>query len=375
MMPKKSMIIVHIARIPLNYRSGMGRIASMWRAALENAGHRFHHIGIEEVPQAVHPNLWGFYARKYLEKSAVQPDLVLVHEPYGGFFSSSKFSTVVFSHGLEVRAWAIQKQYGFQKLSYKSLFFPLWLRFYANNRGIRKADLVMLSNQTDKRYLENKGINSEKLWVFQNGYYPAKVEQINLTDKLYILFNATWIERKGTALMYQVFNRLLPAFSDVHLILAGTAYKSEEVLKGFINTVHTQIEVIPAFNEQEELDLYAKAAVFVLPSYYEGQSLALTQAMAMGLCPIAAANCGQLDIIRHKKNGLLFSTGSAADFYEQLKFLLTERSMIAELGKKAALSVAENTWDSVSKQIVEKLESCCNQPSSMKEFKTSNSVH
>lgn len=353
------MLIVHIARIRLDYKSGMGRISSMWKNAFQRMGYDFLHIGMDEVPQDVHPNLWGLYVRNYIKKMNIHPDIVLVHEPYGGFFLSNFYKTVVFSHGIEERAWLEQKRYNFQSRTLKSYLLPYRLRFFANNRGLKYAHLLLLSNETDKRYLDKKGVTIPMKQVFKNGYYSfGDVMTLDRTNHT-ILFNGTWIERKGVNIIYQVFNKLLSAHPAIRLILAGTAFDEKYIIAGFHCDVRDQISIIPTFTEEEEAGLYSQSSIFILPSYFEGQSLALTQAMAMGLCPVVSDNSGQIDFVKHQENGLVFETGNAESLYKQLIFLIENEHLIQQYGNKARQSVADLEWDKVAEEVVRTVVSIC----------------
>lgn len=352
-----NMLIVHIARIRLDYRSGMGRISSMWKDAFQRMGHEFLHIGIDEVPQDVHPNLWGFYVQKYIKKMKILPDVILVHEPYGGFFLSKSYKTVVFSHGIEERAWLEQKKFKFQNRTLKSFFLPSIIRFLSNNRGLKYANLLLLSNVTDKLYLESKGFAIPIKLIFKNGYYSFK-DVVSLNRSNYtILYNGTWIERKGIKIIYQVFNKLLFVYPQVKLILAGTSFDASHVIEGFNQDVRNRLSIIPAFTKEEEACLYNKSSIFILPSYFEGQSLALTQAMAMGLCPVVSDNSGQIDFVKHRENGLLFETGSAESLYDQLVFLIENEHLIQQYGSEARSSVEHLAWEKVASDVVSAVES------------------
>src|SRR5260221_553791 len=312
------MKILHVAAIDMLPSSGMGRISYEWKLAFEKSGHQFQHIGSNEVGHR-HALLFGYYARKYAMSNSIEADLILVHEPLAGFFSFKNIPMVVFSHGVEERGWLIQRKFGFNKLSLKSRLLPEFIRFHSNNKGFRKCTIGLLSNAEDTQFLmEEKKLQPDKLKIFHNGCYPFPLTENSYANSLTVLFNATWLPRKGIQLMYDVFNSLLREHSHINLILAGTKIHEEEVRKGFVEEVQQQLTVRSSFASEDEKDLYASARIFVMPSYFEGQSVALTQAMSMGLCPVASSNCGQKDFIIHKTNGLLFETGNAKDFKHKL---------------------------------------------------------
>jgi glycosyltransferase involved in cell wall biosynthesis len=348
------MLILHVAAISLSKTGGMARISSYWKEAFENAGHEFMHIGPAEVQPKKHYSLFGWEARQYIRANNLKPDLVLAHEPTSGFLSFPGVPLVVFSHGVEERAWQLNKVQHFFPTTKKSELLPEVIRFYAHRRGFRKAALSLLSNEADKKYLaEQKGIT--KTFVFTNGYNQYDIQTPPATNgTLSFLFNATWIRRKGTELVREAFSALLSKHPHTRLILAGTGASEEEVLKNFPQELHGQVTVMPRFDESGEKKLYEQAEIFVLPSYFEGQSLALTQAMAAGLCPIVSDNCGQADLVKHQENGLVFRTGEAGKFLEQVKWAVQHPEAAKALGQRAKARVLPYTWEKVSNEVVEK---------------------
>ncbi|MGA0556478.1 glycosyltransferase family 4 protein [Larkinella sp. VNQ87] len=349
----EKMVVVHVARIDLNYESGMSRVASWWRNSFLKDGHEFYHIGLSEVNSSTHRFFWGYSARKYLNQLNIKCDILLVHEPLAGFFVGGDYKLVVFSHGVEERGWLVAGKYGYRTNSKLSTLLPGKLKFYSNNLGFKKADKVLVLNQEDSQYLiNNKKIDPSKVSVYQNGYYPFKIVNKDRT-RITFLYNATWIVRKGTPLMYNVFNRLLNEFSDISLLIAGTGLSKDEILKGFDKNVWSRIDFVKKFSYEKESELYSNAHVFLMPSYFEGQSLALTQAMAMGLVPIASDNSGQKDFIIPYTNGLLFQTGNAQDFENKIRYLLEHKSKLTDFGTKARDFVSELTWEKVSMMIVD----------------------
>lgn len=353
------MKILHVAAIDLLPNSGMGRISYEWKSAFERAGHYFSHIGPKELGRGAHPLFFGWHVRKYILKNKIKPDVILAHEPTSGFMHFNNVPLVVYSHGVEERAWNVQNQYGFFKPSFKSRCVPVSLRFYSNNNGFKKCAAALLSNNEDYVFLNNqKHIRKEKLHIFHNGYYLFDKKPVaDKNEGITFLYNASWISRKGIYLMYEAFNDVLEKYSFAKLILAGTGSNPEEVLQGFNKSIHPQIKIIKSFKPEEEADLYKTAQVFVMPSYFEGQSLALTQSMAMGLCPIVSDNCGQKDFVKHEKNGLLFKTGDSNDLKNKLKYLLQNSEQINKWGSHAKQSVQSLTWPHVSDHVVKICES------------------
>ena len=352
------MRIAHIACIALNNETGMGRIASNWKRAFEAAGHTFIHIGRNEVPQS-HMLVWGKKAAAYCRSKHISADVWLVHEPFGGDFTAMPGKLVVFSHGIEERAWNLNRQLGFDKLTLKARLLPDAVRFHAHRKGFKHAALSLLSNSTDRAFLERKHIASDKIFVFKNGFNAFQPVEPPMSVELrdvHIVFNGTWIPRKGIDTIVAAMNELFFKRTDVALLLIGTVFSAEHVLQGFHNTHRNRIRVLSHFAEKEEAALLQSADIFLLPSYLEGQSVALTQAMAMGLCPVVSDNSGQIDFVHHQKNGMLFQTGNHASLVDTINFLLDNKAEIVRLGSAAADTVRQLHWENVTATIVQRIE-------------------
>ncbi len=355
------MHILHVASVELSPNSGMGRIAFEWKKAFEKRGIQFTHIGWKELNKTAHPLLFGWLVRKHIIKNKIRPDLILAHEPAAGFLSFKNIPLVVFSHGIEARNWEIQKKYNYFTPSIKARVVPLKWRFWSNNYGFLKATKILLSNNNDKNYLiKSKSIDPNKIMVFNNGYIPF-VNHIQLDNKtIGCLFNASWIERKGTQLLVEAFNLLLSKYQHLKLFIAGTNLSDDKVMINFLPQVQSQITIIPPFSDDTEAAIYTNASIFVLPSFFEGQSLALTQAMHMGLCPVVSDNSGQIDFIQNNINGLLFETGDTNTFIGKIETLIKMPLLISEYGTAAKESVKELEWNYVTEKLVDSIVSIIN---------------
>lgn len=361
---KGSLTVVHVASIPLTEETGMGRIACNWQKAFVAKGYNFIHIGSKECPRKGHHILWGKQARDYMIAQNIKPDVLIVHEPASGYFVDLGVPVVAFSHGIEKRGWAVEAKYHYRNQTFKSLFMPDFIRFKASVKGLKRSDRVLLSNQEDVDYLVNVlKRKPEGITIFKNGFYEANIPTKKTTPQYHhttFLFNASWLERKGKTMMIQAFDKVYRTHpSDWTLILAGVGNQTEAILNEFPSHLHPNVEIIPYFTQAEETALYERSDAFILPSYFEGQSLALTQAMASGLCCICSDNCGQRDFIAHQENGLLFKTGDVHDLATQIKSVLENKALVAEYAQRAKERVAGYTWSNVSNEVVELCESLC----------------
>ena len=92
------------------------------------------------------------------------------------------------------------------------------------------------------------------------------------------------------------------------------------------------------FNVQDYLYV---SDVFILPSQREGLSNALLEAMASGLPCIASNVGGNVEVIKHGENGLIFESGNSKQLAECVLRLLDDKELSQKFGGNARLTVLE----------------------------------
>ncbi|QOV22708.1 glycosyltransferase family 4 protein [Anabaenopsis elenkinii] len=354
-------LIVYIAEVILSEESGMGRVAWHWKNEFESRGYEFLHIGPSETGRFAHKAFFPYAARRFYKKLAREASVFIVHEPASGFFLSFNIPVVVVSHGLERRSWELELQdkYGSsQKLKLRTkLLFPLWRLHYCD-LGLRKGNLLLLLNQEDceftKQYYHR---NSQDIFLYKNGIYPYHVNETpQINNPLTILFMGSWIERKGIKTLVDAAQILHKKGLTFHWLLAGTGLDHEAVLAAWPKNFHPYLEIIPKFLASDELSLFMRSQIFVLPSFFEGQPLVLLQAMASGRCCITTNCCGQKDLIRHGDNGLLYEGGNAGELAYLIQQCANDSQLRTTLGKNAKTSVENRSWKEVSAEVVNRVE-------------------
>jgi glycosyltransferase involved in cell wall biosynthesis len=360
--------VVHVSEVDTQEETGMGRVAWHWRNAFRRRGHDFLEVGPAQMGRLPHKALQPFRAYRASRNQCVQPDVYVVHEPLAAPFVASAAPTVVVSHGLERRKWMLSTSGIWGEADRPSLrtrlLFPLW-RLRSCDVGMRKADLALLINSEDAAFAERfYKLPPERYRVFRNGINPeASTEtsgnKVRATASSRVLFIGTWCPRKGTkslaAAARQLFARGLP----VSWVLAGTGHRVETVQQEWPAELAGSTQIIPRFPRAQEKELFAGCDVFVLPSLYEGQPLALLQAMEAGRCCVVSNCCGQKDLIRHDQNGLLHPPGDAAALAATLEYALRSPGLSERLGNAARSSVEDRRWENVSEEVVNHVEALC----------------
>ena len=100
--------------------------------------------------------------------------------------------------------------------------------------------------------------------------------------------------------------------------------------------------------------VYAQADIFVSPTYAEGFSNTILEAMASGLACVSCRAVGVMDCLRDGENGLLSEPGDVAGLAASLRRLLVDPGLRDRL---AAAGLAEcrrlYSWQAVGRQIVQ----------------------
>lgn len=100
-------------------------------------------------------------------------------------------------------------------------------------------------------------------------------------------------------------------------------------------------EVLPAFD------------VFVLPSLWEGEPIALLEAMAAGLPCVATATSGSREVLTQPGRGVLVPVGDPPAIAAAVAALRSDASRCASLGAAARAAVALRSWGAAAARLVD----------------------
>ncbi|MEK7165263.1 MAG: glycosyltransferase family 4 protein [Patescibacteria group bacterium] len=205
----------------------------------------------------------------------------------------------------------------------------------------KELDMLHVFSQKLKDFWVRKGVVTEKILVLPNGvdanfYTPGPshfAKRHRMTDGILFLGRLTF--QKNPEVLIKSFLALNPPRST-KLVIIGQGdleknlrikYRNPRIL--FTGKV-TQ--------ESQKLDIIRSCSIFVLPSSYEGMSLALLEAMATGLACITTDSGGCVEILGD--TGIIIPvTLIEKELPSQLNSLLTNRSTTVSLGNRARLRV------------------------------------
>ena len=94
------------------------------------------------------------------------------------------------------------------------------------------------------------------------------------------------------------------------------------------------------------VQFYAAADAYVGPSLEDAYGLPILEAMACGLPVIASARAGVSEIITHRKNGMILrNPQDSGELAELVRELCSNPGSCEQIGREAALTAGQQTWD------------------------------
>ncbi len=158
---------------------------------------------------------------------------------------------------------------------------------------------------------------------------------------------------KGHYELIQAFSTLAQKFPKWSLEIYGEGPEKDNLEKLIAKHSLQECAFLKGVSSPIQKEL-KRASLFAFPTHYEGFSNALAEAMALGL-PVVASNCdGNLELVEHEKNALVFPVGDVDKLAEQLSLLMSDAELRVTLGKAARQSIKKfapekiyKMWDEV----------------------------
>jgi len=235
---------------------------------------------------------------------------------------------------------------GFEE-RYKNLYriiSPIIKRIWKN------ANLIVAKCKLEQTMIQNINKNL-KIEIIYNGVDSEKFFPINnkiLETDLKIICPARLIKRKGQDLLIKAIANLKNENINYKVFMIGDGDEKQNYLdltKKLL--VNQNIEFLEYIARDEMQKYYQNSDLFVLPSYNEGMSNSMLEAMASGLVPIVT-NVGGTEELIDSENGFIFKIGDAEDLTKILKHIYLNKNKIIELQKNARRKAEQNSWKNIA---------------------------
>lgn len=201
-------------------------------------------------------------------------------------------------------------------------------------------------------------VAADRLRVLYNGIDAGAVSAKNrtFTGPLTLLFMGHVAFSKGFYELMTAFRELRPSFSP-RLLVAGTRIADRKIVEGFLadevlafyraNAQHIEREIddfladsrgedvayLGVVRGREKQELFNRADLLVLPSYTEGFSMTVLEAMANRM-PVVVSRVGAFpEIIQPEKNGWLVEAGRPEHLVNTLREAISDPARLARIGE------------------------------------------
>ncbi len=206
-------------------------------------------------------------------------------------------------------------------------------------------DLMICNGYIDKNktaYVAN-GIDNEKFRSSKNRLNLRNILQLPKSD--YIICSVgRLVKGKGFQDLIEAFRMINKNKSNTHLLIIGGNVKQD------ISKFQKQIlDLIKLYNIENNVTLtgmvdnvedYLECSdLYVSPSYREGLSRSLLEAMSMGLPVIATEIRGSKEVINHMQNGVLYKAKYINELIKKIDIVSKNEKLQKELSQNAIKTV------------------------------------
>jgi len=143
-------------------------------------------------------------------------------------------------------------------------------------------------------------------------------------------FAGRYIREKGLSELHAAWIQILKRFPSAHLLLAGAPDGDEAAL---VEELRQASNVIDLGFLEDMAPFFEAIDVFALPSYREGLSTVLLEALAFEVPVVASRTVGTVDVVVPGENGFLVPPKDAPALSRAVLELFGDAALRAELGR------------------------------------------
>jgi len=296
-----------------------------------------------------------------LRSMIMQFDIVLINSSWTSYGALSGFECrsnlvpyVMYAHG----------SYAPERLKRSQLKKKIWWRLF--DRSLyNHADAVVGLTEMEREQIRGMGIKTP-VRIIPNGVdlteiTPIQHDQIEdlnykqFLSKPFLLYLGRLEKVKGFDILIPAFAKISDKYPDLQLILAGPDEQGYETyIRKLIDEYKIANRVIftGIAKGQNKAALFSNATAFVLPSYGEGMSVAILEAMAYGCPVVLSEQCG-MPIIQESGAGYV-SPLSVEEFAKRIQKILSNPEMSEQMKTNARkLVLSQYTWEAISERTIE----------------------
>ena len=208
---------------------------------------------------------------------------------------------------------------------------------------------------------ENHDTPSERFTIIPNAVDTQRFEPFGdkklgeLPDDPTLLYHGRVDRRKGALVLLDAFADLARERPGLRLAISGIGPDTDAVaVRVHELGLEDRIDLLGYASYEDVPAVYRQGDVFVSPTFAEGFSNTILEAMAAGLPIVSTRAVGVVDCLRHGENALLAEPGDAESLALELRRMLDDAPLRNRLTEQALHEVRTlYSWPTVAEGIVD----------------------
>jgi len=203
---------------------------------------------------------------------------------------------------------------------------------------------IAVSEAVRRELIDDVGIPARKVVLIHNGIdltpvplgdLTARRETLRLSSEEIVLVAVGRLaEIKNYNMLLEAFARAVKELPVLRLVMVGDGPERAKLEATAMHLgLSDRVHFLGARDDVREW--LALSHVFVLPSLYEGISIALLEAMAAGLPAVATQVGGNPEVVTDQQNGILVESGDVEGFARALVVLARDEALRERMGRAA----------------------------------------
>lgn len=245
---------------------------------------------------------------------------------YGKFAFAPPFPKIVFTeHGIP---------YPYHKKVKRLLLNPLLLRF--------ADEIITIAEYTKSLLVEYEHYPPRRTKVLYNGIdldqfsrefdSAALKRSLGLAPKSKVIGIVARLDPvKNHAMLLRAFQRVLAHYPETYLLIVGHG-SEESCLKSLSQSLGIHEKTLFPGARRDVAELLHVFDIFTLPSFSEGMSVTLIEAMGAGIPIVATAVGGNPEVVQDQETGYLVESDNDEELAEKLMMLLHDEEKRLKMG-------------------------------------------
>ena len=370
---KKLLFISNICR-------GVGNVHIVSATASENVGYEFHlaanFTNLSKDMEEKYPNIYFHHIdfirfpfhpgniRAYFELNElireIRPEVIHCNTPIGGVLGRicgyrCRVKKIIYTaHGFHFYAGAplINRTV----FKWGEMLLAHWTDaiITINREDYAASQKLNLRKQGKNYYLPGVGMDTilyKKNYMKRDMIRLKKRKELGISlDKFVIISVGELNHNKNNEIIIKALAKVRVSEIQYLMCGVGTEQRKLELLADKLG-IKNQIHFLGYRTDVQEL--YQTADLFVMPSFREGLSRSLMEAMSSGLPCIVSNIRGNIDLIHNNINGILCDPKDEETFAKAIAYLYDDREKCLEMGRKNLDIIQKYDLNNVIKQISE----------------------